>query len=196
MNKYGYWDDHLFLEQIEKQLKQGAVIAGTSDTVPGLLAPLTPAGKAQLDAIKVRAEKPYLILVDSLDKAAHFSESFSNPMVQKLTKRYWPGPLTIIVPLKKNIPSFIGAPDRTVAIRIPDHPAILALLKNFEGLFSTSANLSGMPIPISVAAIDPAITKQAALIVDDRHPAQRPPSTIVAYRDGALTVVRQGAVTL
>ena len=172
MSNYGYWNDPLFIDRIARSLKQNHVIAGTSDTVLGLLAPLTSQGKQAIDAIKVRERKPYLVLVSSLAKAKEFSDSFSDSKVQSLAKKYWPGPLTLVLPAKEDIPDFICSSERTIALRIPDHPGLLQLLASFDGLFSTSANLSGQPVPDSIEQLDPMIKQKVELLVDDRQRKQ------------------------
>lgn len=197
MAEYGFWNDSEFRQKVAQALQNNELIAGTSDTVPGLLAATTKQGKEQLDLIKVREKKPYLILIGSIDQAKKLSDSFKDDAVQKIVDRYWPGPLTIIVTAAKEVPAFMRAADGTIAIRMPKHDGLEELFKIYDApLFSTSANLSGESIPERVSDIDPRIADAVSFLIDDEQYHESKPSTIVKYENGQLSVIRQGAVKI
>ncbi len=113
---------------IVEELQRGCVIAGDTDTVPGLLAPLSERGFKSLNLIKGRFEKPYLVLTDSPEKLTKFVDFPLDPYVRVLIEQCWPGPLTIIFKAKAALPSYIKSVDGTIAIRIPKHAGLLKVL--------------------------------------------------------------------
>lgn len=188
-----YWCDERSRVLIVQKLQSENVVLGSSDTVLGLLAPLTEHGFSLLNEIKVRKEKPYIILIESALKASYFVAPQALNRVQKIIDSCWPGPLTLIFKAKEDLPSWMKSPDGTIALRVPKHEGLLAILGHFPGLFSTSANLAGQPIPAQVADIDPSILARAATLIIDPFPVQTPPSTILDCSGLTIKVIRHGA---
>ena len=188
------WNDPETIPYIHNLLDDQKVILGSSDTVIGLLAPLTQQGRDTLDKLKQRKNMPYLVLVSSVEKAQQFSDAFQGGIVKKLAEQHWPGPLTLIVPAKETLPEYMQSASRGIAIRVPDHAGLQRLLKKVEGLFSTSANLSGQPVPSDFAAVDPTISNQIAAIVTEKEAPQMVPSTILDCMGERPVVVREGAL--
>ena len=189
------WNDPKNIDLISKSLQTGNIGVGTSDTVIGFLAPLTDNGFAALNQIKGRQEKPYLILVKDIDKAKQFSDDFNNPKINALVQRFWPGPLTIIVTARKDVPAYMQSKDGTIAIRVPDHKGLQRLLERFKGLFSTSANKAGEPIPSNINSIHSDILKKIDFIItDDGRKEEKIPSTIIDCTQEPYIVVREGAI--
>lgn len=148
-------------------LRGGDVSIGSSDTVIGFLAPLTLEGYKNLDAIKKRADKPYLILIGDQSKLVSFTDQPKSKGLELLMASCWPGPVTLIFKAKAGLPDYIKSNEGTVAIRVPDHLGLLSLLQEFSGLFSTSANLHGKPVPESVSQVDSQILESVAYVVTD-----------------------------
>ncbi len=193
MKKYWYWDQKEITTQLMSILKKGDIVAGTSDTVLGLLAPLTREGKTKLDQIKKRRDKPYIILVSDIRKAAKFSSAIMSPSLQPLLKACWPGPLTVIVPANKEVPDYIRSATGAISLRVPDHQGLQALLQSVDGLFSTSANITGEKVPPSLDELAPEIVDEVAMILDDRVKKISEPSTIIDCTGSGLKLIRQGA---
>lgn len=196
-----WWDDPLTISRLETALKKGEVIAGTSDTVLGFLADTTNQGFLALNAIKGRQDKPYLILIASSDKLTSFIQGPLSPEVKKLISACWPGPLTLVLPatlLRLSGQSARQAPaGKTVALRVPNHPGLLKLLPHFEGLYSTSANLSGNPVPATLDGLDASIREKVAYLVGDtKAPEALLPSTIIDCTGDKLKVLREGAYAI
>src|SRR5581483_12056785 len=143
MKKNLLWSKGSDRQLIVNQLQDGNVVLGTSDTVLGLLADTTARGTSLINEIKGRDRKPYIILIESKEKASYFVEQSDLTHYQKLLDSCWPGPLTLIFRAKANLPDYIKGINGTVALRVPKHEGLLAILGQFNGLFSTSANLSG-----------------------------------------------------
>ncbi len=185
------WDKNDTLSLLEASLTNNKVILGDSDTVLGLLAQVSIKGKLALDTVKIRENKPYIVLINSIDKLDNFISQDINPNLQKLIQRCWPGPLTLIFNCNKNI---FYLNQETVAIRIPNHQELLKLLKFFPGLFSTSANLSGQPVPKSMDDVDLKVLEKVDYIVENKqkYPTLIP-STILDCTGQRIKVVREGA---
>ncbi|KKP36193.1 MAG: Translation factor SUA5 [candidate division TM6 bacterium GW2011_GWF2_32_72] len=191
-----YWEDDKAVDLVASALERGLVV-GSSDTIPGLLAPLTEAGFEALNAIKRRSDKPYLILIGRFDSLNDFlvSEQGVFGQIEKLKKAFWPGPLTLILKAKDKIPAFLASKDGNIAIRMPNHVYLQSLLKKFPGLFSTSANFSGEPVPEFVDQISKEMVDHVELVVKDRvEKGGILPSTIVDCTGDEIKVVREGAI--
>lgn len=201
LNRYLDWKNHDNIDLIKQELLLGRVVVGTGDTVLGLLANTTPAGFASLNGIKQRADKPYIVLIDNIDKLKYFVPDEPSQAVRFLLQNCWPGPLTVIFQAKPDLPDFLTSSDHKIAIRIPNHVGLLRLLSNFEGLFSTSANLAGAPVPALPAQLDPKITNNIELIVLDSYNLSESvpgnlPSTILDVSGPQIKLIRAGAYPL
>ena len=193
MNKKLYWDDQGAVSSIRKVLSEGNVVAGTSDTIPGLLAPISLQGVMFLDEIKKRRDKPYLVLIESKKKLLRFIDKEKIHHIESLLEYCWPGPLTVILPPKKEVPSYALSKEGTIALRVPNHEGLLTLLKDFDGLFSTSANIADQPVPKTADEIDPSILEKVAyLVVDSIEVGTSKPSTILDCTGKQIKVVREG----
>lgn len=189
-----FWHDMAAIEQVNQALRADKVVLGTSDTVMGLLAPLTQCGFDRLNKIKGRQEKPYIVLVSDRAKISNFSSLAANPALIALMDYCWPGPLTLIVPAKSNVPDFMKSASGAIAVRLPRHEGLLALLDRHEGLFSTSANLAGRPVAQSIDDVDAVIKQSCELsIVDANSEPTILPSTILDVTGDKVRVLREGA---
>jgi L-threonylcarbamoyladenylate synthase len=176
-------------------LRQGNLVAFPTDTVYGLAVdPFNVSAIIKLYETKGRDNnKAIAILVGSLDQidliADHFTEN-----AKKLTRRFWPGGLTVIVPKRKDIPDLLSA-NQTIGIRMPDHPFALELLKQFGPLATTSANLSGGPNPLNAKDVLIQLNDRVPLIIDGGQCPGGIPSTVVDCTIEELHILRAGAVT-
>lgn len=188
--------DTATITTLEAALLQGGVIAGSSDTILGLLADLTLAGFQELNRIKGRYEKPYLILIADQQKLSHFVQLPLDPQVKRLITECWPGPLTIIFKAKESVPSFMKSAQGTIALRMPRHTGLNMLLAHFDGLFSTSANKAGDPVAQDLEYLDQSIAQAAAYLVRDDAKPENQPSTIIDATGKKLKVIREGAYSV
>ncbi len=195
MNTRRHWQDQSIVNEIVKLLEKEQIVAGTSDTVMGLLASLTQKGFDALNNIKGRTDKPYLVLVGSKEQANQFTDALTKEPLKTLIATYWPGPLTLIVPAKDSVPSYATSSSNGIALRIPDHPGLQFVATRMGGIFSTSANPANQPIPETVNNLDQTIQDAAALIVDDRKTTKRNPSTILDCTGNRIKLIREGAYT-
>lgn len=197
--KHLCWWEKKTIELLKDLLCKGMVVLGDSDTVLGLLADVSESGKASLDKIKKRANKPYLILVGDIKKALELVEIPHSSVLQfeKLINICWPGPVTLVFRAKSNIPYWIKTTEGTIALRVPNHAGLQALLQHFSALFSTSANITGEPVPQQIEDVNPLVCAEvAAFVYDDRKDKKEVvvPSTILDCTGNGIKVVRQGSV--
>lgn len=192
------WSNPETVEYVAKELHNGKVVLAEGDTVLGLLVDVSEEGRAKLDHIKGRSKKPYLVLVADKEKALNLIELGEGKFfqVEKLINICWPGPVTLIFRAKKEVPTYITSVEGNIALRIPDHTGLLQLLARFEGLFSTSANSTGEPVPDVMDQVNSAIMDSVACIVmndADQKAQLSMPSTIIDCTGERLVVVREGA---
>jgi tRNA threonylcarbamoyl adenosine modification protein (Sua5/YciO/YrdC/YwlC family) len=193
MNAHSYWQDITIVDEIVTSLQRGKIVAGTSDTIIGLIAPLTQNGFNTLNKIKGRADKPYLLLVGSEKQAKKFTDALTHASLKTLIKNCWPGPLTLIVPAKKSAPAFATSSSGTIAIRVPDHAGLQQIAHQMGGVFSTSANQTDQPVPETIDDLDPTIQNAVTLIIDDRERTKNNPSTILDCTGNQIKLIREGA---
>lgn len=192
------WGNPETIEHLKKELHNGSVILAEGDTVLGLLVDISEKGIAQLDSIKNRSKKPYLILVGDSKKVLKFIDKDTNKTLQieKLMNSCWPGPVTLIFKAKQGVAHQAISADGTIALRVPDHAGLLKLLTDFDALFSTSANKSGQSVPMSIDQVDSDIMNAVACVVvnDVQNKFQSTmPSTIIDCTGQHLVLVREGA---
>src|SRR5688572_30360050 len=155
------------LEQILSFLRAGGVMGFPTDTAYGLGAdPFNETAVRRIFEIKGRPEtKPILLLVDSIAMArgiAHFSET-----ALTLAERFWPGPLTMILPASAGLPPAVTAVTGTVGVRWADTGFTQRLLGAFsQPITATSANRSGLPSAISAAEVREQLGESIDLLID------------------------------
>jgi L-threonylcarbamoyladenylate synthase len=178
-------------------LNKGEVIVGSSDTVIGLLAKASMRGFQKLNSIKRgRQSKPYLVLASSVEEALSMSSTTPSAKLYRIIESCWPGPLTIIVKARSDIPDYMKGPDGTIAVRVPLHQSLLQVLSGTGPLFSTSANLSGQPTPKSIDTIDPFILERTVYAVFDQEVTNHElPSTLLDCTQEPPCIVREGLIS-
>ncbi|GBD84386.1 threonylcarbamoyl-AMP synthase [bacterium BMS3Abin02] len=130
------------IEDAVEAIRDGLIVGVPTDTVYGVAAdPTSVAALERLALLKGRAGgHPFPVLVTSLHQAADLVE-FS-AAATRLGTEHWPGPLTLVLPARRDLPVAHGG---TIGVRVPDHPAALWLLEVAGPLAVTSANRSGEP---------------------------------------------------
>jgi L-threonylcarbamoyladenylate synthase len=124
----------------------GGVVAIPTDTVYGFAAEVShPAAVAKLFALKDRpATVPVPVLVDSVDQIAYLGVEW-NEYASRLGRAFWPGAMTIIVPVPHDLAVLVGSQADTVGFRIPDDDLIRRVIAVLGPLAVSSANLHGQP---------------------------------------------------
>ena len=178
-------------------VRQGQVIALPTDTFYGLAAnPFNSLAVERVFSIKSRPKsQPLLLLVDSLEMAAALSANLP-PRFYQLAKRFWPGPLTIVVEASPKLPSLVTAHTGRIALRFPAAPIPVALIRASGcPLTATSANLTGGKECTSARQVKTCLGRQLPLIVDGGACRAAKPSTVLDLRPDFWEILREGAVS-
>jgi L-threonylcarbamoyladenylate synthase len=175
----------------------GKPVAVPTETVYGLAADATNAAAvARIYAAKGRpAFNPLIVHVPDLESAERFGRFDGE--ARSLAIRHWPGPLTLVVPLRADsgIASIVTAGLPTIALRVPAHPAMQALLRACgRPLAAPSANASGLISPTRASHVLASLGGRIPLVIDGGATQRGIESTIVAAADGALRLLRRGPV--
>lgn len=185
------------LERSARLILSGKVIAFPTDTFYGLGAdPFNLAAITEIFRIKRRAaDRPIPLLVSSLDQAADLVD---NPpqLFFTLAKKFWPGPLTLVVPASRQIPLKVTANTGRVGIRWPRFPVAEALITAVERpLTGTSANLSEQPACSTAAQVAEQVGDSLPLILDGGKTQGGQPSTVVQLQGENVRILRYGGVS-
>lgn len=179
-----------------RAIKRGELVGVPTDTVYGLAAdPYDEAALERIYKLKSRDEKkPIAILVASLEQGLLLGAMSDRAL--DLADRYWPGPVTLVVPRLDTAPQWLGDMGRrTIALRCPDHPVALSLLELTGPLAVTSANVSTEP-PAQTAQDARAAFGDEVLTYLEGTAGGGAPSTLVDLTHPAEMVLRPGPVTL
>eukprot|EP01037_Dinobryon_pediforme_P027599 gene27599-30549_t len=175
----------------------GQPVAIASETVYGLAADATDsAAVARIYAAKGRPSFNPLI-VHVLDIAAAEAIAEFDPVARALAEAFWPGPLTLVLPLRAGagIAAAVTAGLSTIALRLPAHRAMRALIAaSGKPLAAPSANASGGISPTQAAHVVASLDGRIALVVDDGATEAGLESTIVTTA-GGVRVLRPGPIT-
>ena len=191
------YDDQAIAEAA-RLIAQGRPVAVPTETVYGLAADATqPRAVAAIYTAKGRPSFNPLI-VHVLDLAAAEAIADLSDHARRLAQAFWPGPLTLIAPLKPDAPiaalATAGLP--TVALRSPAHPAMRDLLRACgRPLAAPSANASGTISPTRAEHVLRSLGGQIELIVDAGPTSVGLESTIAAVSDEGLRILRPGPIT-
>jgi len=179
-----------------KILKSGGIVAFPTDTVYGLgsLAFNNAAIESIYTAKDRSIEKAIPILIGDLSDLDQVAVDIPD-MALGFAARFWPGPLTCVVPKKQTLPSAVSATP-TVAVRIPDHPDARTLLRAAGPMAVTSANISGGASPSTAQEVYDQLKGRIPLILDGGKTQGGIPSTLVDCTGEKPVVLREGPISL
>jgi len=177
----------------------GEPVAVPTETVYGLAADATNAeAVARIYEAKGRPSfNPLIVHVSDFNEARKVADL--GPLSTELAERHWPGPLTIVAPLKADSPiaSLVTAGLPTIGVRVPGHRAIQALLQAVgHPLAAPSANASGSISPTRAEHVERSLGGRIPLILDDGACPRGIESTIVAETGGELRLLRRGPLDI
>jgi L-threonylcarbamoyladenylate synthase len=177
-------------------LQSGGIVAFPTDTVYGLgaLAFNNNAIESIYIAKNRPIEKAIPILIGDLGDLDKIADDIPN-MALRFASRFWPGPLTCVVPKKQILPPAVSA-TQTVAVRIPDHPDARALLRTAGPMAVTSANISGQASPTTAHEVYDQLNGRIPLILDGGKTKGGIPSTLVDCTGDTPVILREGPITL
>jgi L-threonylcarbamoyladenylate synthase len=183
------------IERALEILQGDGLVAFPTDTVYGVggLAFSTTAID-QLYQVKDRStEKAVPILLGSVDQLSLVTGEV-NDLARRLVERFWPGPLTLVLPRGPGLPANLS-PYPTVGVRMPNHPVALALLNRSGPLAVTSANLSGGQNTLTAQEVFTQLNERIPLILDGGSTPGGQPSTVVDCTGKEPFILRQGPIS-
>ena len=186
------------LDEAARLLREGRLVAFPTETVYGLGADATNGiAVASLYAAKGRPRfNPLISHVPDIDAAREHVDLTG--VAEKLAKAFWPGPLTLVLPRRKQsaICELVMAGLDTVAIRVPSHPTAHDLLRRTKvPVAAPSANLSGHVSPTTALHVAHDLGTKLAMILDGGPTEHGLESTVVAVEGDQVTILRPGALT-
>lgn len=186
------------IREAAEVLQRGGLVAFPTETVYGL-------GANALDDQAVRrifeakrrpSDNPIIIHI------AHFEDLYVlardiPESAERLTRRFWPGPLTLILPRSELVPDAPTAGLSTVAIRMPSHPVARALIQTADiPVAAPSANLAGRPSPTSAAHVIADLADRIDLVLDGGEIVYGVESTVLDLTSDPPVVLRPGPITV
>lgn len=188
--------DPLAYSVAQDLLEVGELVAFPTDTVYGVGTPVfNKTGIANLYTAKLRdTAKAIPILLSDPSELTKVASDISEK-VRKLANRFWPGPLTIIIPRRADLPDELS-PYPTIGVRMPDHPVALTLLKMMGPMAVTSANLSGEVNACSAQEVMAQLGGRIAMIIDGGRTPGGKPSTVVDCSGEKPVILRVGPISM
>jgi L-threonylcarbamoyladenylate synthase len=183
-----------------KLLRKGELVALPTETVYGLAAnALNPIAVAKIFEAKERpCFDPLIVHLANREWLKRISDlpAGDRQLILKLADKFWPGPFTMILPKREIVPDIVTAGLDTVAVRISAHPLFAEILGELnEPLAAPSANRFGRVSPTTAQHVLDELDQRIPLIVDAGPTEHGIESTIVAIRDGRITILRRGPIT-
>ena len=182
-------------------LRQGGVVGLPTETVYGLAGnAFDPMAIARIFESKGRPLCDPLIVhipeVGWLERVVHFSSDQHGDLVERLAANFWPGPLTLLLPRRPELPDLVTAGSEFVAVRVTAHPLFQEVLRGIGSpIAAPSANRFGRISPTSACDVQLELGESIDLILDGGCCEHGLESTIVALREGKLEILRPGPIT-
>jgi len=184
------------IQEALKILQKGGLVAFPTDTVYGLSA-LAFDGKA-VELIYAAKDRPIEKAIPVLIADQEDMEKVGMNIPKTayiLASRFWPGPLTCIIPKKPTLPQSVSATS-TVGVRVPDHDLARALLRVAGPMAVTSANISGQQSPSTAEEVFSQLSGRIDLIIDGGKTPGGIPSTVVDCMGEEIKILREGPISL
>ena len=185
------------VQKCAETIVRGGLVAFPTETVYGLGGNALDADAAKkIYAAKGRpSDNPLIIHIEKPSDAEEYC--FTNDSYYKIANAFMPGPITVILPKKEIIPFPVTGGLSTVAVRCPEHPVARALIRAAGvPIAAPSANTSGRPSPTSASHVIEDLSSKIDAIIDGGDSEIGLESTIVMPRDGGVTVLRPGGITV
>jgi L-threonylcarbamoyladenylate synthase len=191
--------DAASIDRAARRLLAGGLVAFPTETVYGL-----GADAAQRDAVAAiyatkgrPADHPLIVHVDGVGEARRWARL--DPRAERLVGRFWPGPLTLVLPRAEGAPAWACGGEASIGLRCPSHPVARALLARFvalggSGVAAPSANRFGRVSPTRAQHVADDLGEDAPLILDGGAAEVGVESTIVDLSRGRAVLLRPGRI--
>jgi L-threonylcarbamoyladenylate synthase len=189
-------DDPAAIARAAAVLRDGGLVAFPTETVYGLGASAhDERAVARVFEAKARPRfDPLIVHVAAADRVALVADA-DDPRVARLAARFWPGPLTLVLPRRPVVPDIVTSGLDTVGVRVPAHPAAHALLEATGGpIAAPSANPFGYVSPTTAAHVAESLGSRVDLVLDGGPCRVGVESTIVSLAGGQPLLLRPGGV--
>lgn len=196
----GNREQHIQIKAAARLLRAGGVVAFPTETVYGLGADAAnPEAVRKIFEIKGRpADHPLIVHIAS----ALFLDQWAQEIpeaARRLAERFWPGPLTLILPRSAHVPGVVTGGQDSVGLRVPDHPVALALLHALgpeHGLAAPSANRFGRISPTTAEHVRAELGGTLDMVLDGGPCRVGLESTIVSFVGGTPLLLRPGGISV
>ncbi len=186
------------IEKAAQMIQEGGLVAFPTETVYGLGADaLNPMAVARIFEVKHRPQfDPLIVHVADLRQAEILVKELPSKAV-KLAEAFWPGPLTLVLEKSSLIPDLVTSSLPTVALRVPDHPMALELIRESgRPIAAPSANLFGGVSPTTAKHVRQSLGDNVDMILDGGPCKVGVESTILSFISGVPVILRPGGISL
>lgn len=186
------------LETAALLLKKGEVVALPTETVYGLAADaVNSEAVAEIFNAKGRpADNPLIIHISDLEMMKRYTEDIPNA-AYRLAEKFWPGPLTMVLPKRSIVPDIVTGGLDTVGVRMPENEIMRKVISLVgRPLAAPSANRSGSPSPTTAAHVADDMNGRIAAIVDGGECSVGVESTVISFEGyDTIRILRPGLIT-
>ena len=175
-------------------MSPGAVGVIPTDTVYGVVARASDIQAVErLYALKKREDKPGTLIAANIDQLEGLG---LKRRYMKAVEEYWPGAVSVVIPCADPNLKYLHRGKMSLAVRIPDHAELRAVLKITGPLLTSSANHPGEPTAVTVEQAQKYFGNEIDFYADGGDLTDHKPSTVIRIVDDAIEILRQGAVTV
>jgi len=185
------------IERAAELIRESQLVAFPTETVYGLgAAAFDPEAAQKIFIAKGRpSQKPLLVHISNREQAASLVEDIPSA-AWLLMDKFWPGPLSIILPARESVPAIVRGGGNSVGLRMPAHPVSLALIEKTGPLAAASANISGKPAPVTADQVKEDLCGKIAAVLDAGPTGTGLPSTIIDLTGEEYRILRQGELAV
>lgn len=190
--------DKISIAKAAELIKQGEIVGMPTETVYGLAAnALDPSAVSKIFIAKGRPQdNPLIVHISNFDMLDGLADNIPKLAV-KCAEKFWPGPLTMILPKTDKIPMVTSGGLNTVGIRMPSNDTARKLIEVCGlPLAAPSANLSGSPSPTSACHVYDDMNGRIPCILDDGRCAVGVESTVIAFEEDSIRLLRPGFISV
>lgn len=183
--------------QTIQSLKDGRIGVLPTDTIYGLVASALNE-KAVERVYEVRGrrpDKPCIILIADVSDLSRFGIKLTTQVTDQLINRLWPGQISIVLPCDRSELAYLHRGTKTLAFRLPANEDLREFLRQTGPLIAPSANPEGQAHAVTIEKAR-AYFADTVDFYEDAGPQSSGPSTVVEIRDGKISILRQGALTI